>query len=239
MAEYPDDLAHGLAQLTSMLLSDQDVDSVLGKIAYIAVETIGGCDSASVAVLEGDIPRSRATTDGLAAAVDCFQYEIGEGPCLTALAERRAVRVDSMAEEGPRWPQFVARALEQGLASSLSVPLVIDHTLGTLNLYARAPRSFSIEDQRVAALFVAQAAVTLANAQAFADRTRLAEQLRQAIQSRTVVDQAIGVIMARRRIGAEEALQMLRTASNNLNEKLREVAQSLLDSVSSPDDPKA
>ena len=102
-----------------------------------------------------------------------------------------------------------------------------------------SPRSFSIEDQRVATLFVAQGAVTLANAQAFADRTRLSEQLRQAIHSRTVVDQAIGVIMARRRIGAEEALRMLRTASNNLNKKLREVTQSLLDSVSCPDNPKA
>ena len=58
------------------------------------------------------------------------------------------------------------------------------------------------------------------------------DDLASAMQSRTVIDMAIGVIMAQNRCGPDEAFTLLRKASNARNTKLRDVAASLVAAVS-------
>ena len=60
---------------------------------------------------------------------------------------------------------------------------------------------------------------------------KLAEDLKRAMDSRAVIDQARGVLMARLGISAEQALDELSRQSQNTNVKLRVVAARLLESV--------
>jgi PAS domain S-box-containing protein len=71
------------------------------------------------------------------------------------------------------------------------------------------------------------------------EQAALADQLKAALASRSVIDQALGIIMAQSRVSAEEAFTTLRTASQHRNVKLREVAQSMVESVTGrpPTDP--
>ena len=75
--------------------------------------------------------------------------------------------------------------------------------------------------------------------EAGASSVRLARQresevdLRAALESRTVIDLAVGVIMGQNRCSQEEAVTILKTGSHHRNVKLRELATQLVASVGS------
>jgi AmiR/NasT family two-component response regulator len=73
-----------------------------------------------------------------------------------------------------------------------------------------------------------QAAVVLANAQAYWDARTLGEHLDEATKSRATIEQAKGILMAQSKVGPEAAFDMLRSASQRENRKLREVADDLV-----------
>jgi GAF domain-containing protein len=118
------------------------------------------------------------------------------------------------------------------VASILSYRLFIEaDTMGALNLYSRQKAAFDVEDRAVGSIFAAHAAVALSAA-------RQQEQLEQAIQTRDLIGQAKGILMARQHVSADEAFEMLRRGSQRLNLKLREVARQVAEGpTGSPDSP--
>ncbi len=80
-------------------------------------------------------------------------------------------------------------------------------------------------------VFAAQAAAAITMTMRYADQVTLTEQLRTALTSRSVIDQAMGIIMGQRRCTAEEAFAVLRAASQRRNIRLRDVARELVDSA--------
>ena len=70
----------------------------------------------------------------------------------------------------------------------------------------------------------------LVNASAYWQATQLGEQLSQAMQSRAVIEQAKGILMARSpQMTADDAFELLRKASQRENIKLRDIAQRIVD----------
>jgi GAF domain-containing protein len=225
---YPDDLWHSLADLSGLLLTEESLETTLRRVADLAVRSIPGCDAVGVTLLEDGKPATRAATGGLVYEVDNYQYDIDEGPCLQSAHDRRPYEIRDMTAKG-RWPQFCEHAAERGIHSSLSLPLTVrGQTLGALNLYSRISGAFSDADRETALLFASQAAVALANAQIYAASIRLATQLGEALQSRPVIDQAKGIVMAHKHCDEDEAFEVLRTASQTRHRKLRDVAQDVV-----------
>ena len=141
-----------------------------------------------------------------------------------------------MAEDHPRWPNFCPVALKAGIASLMAIPLGGNTpTVGAINFYARQPYVFTSADRALATLFAAQASVAAANAQQYADlqseRDKMARRLEEALRSRAVIDQAMGVIMERENLTPEEAFAMLRTASQQVNVKVRDIAAEIVESA--------
>jgi GAF domain-containing protein len=164
--------------------------------------------------------------------IDQRQYEAGKGPCLDASRDGAIYGITSTAKD-ERWPEFARAALDHGIRSTLSLPLVVgDQSLGALNLYATTESAFSEGHQQGAASFATQASVVLANAQAYWDARALTEQLNEAMQSRAVIEQAKGIVMAQSHVDADTAFGMLRRASQRSNRKLRDVARELIERYS-------
>jgi GAF domain-containing protein len=229
VAEYPDRLRESLATLSSMLLSEESLDATLKRVALLACETVPGCDGCGVTLASESGPFTKAASHDIVAPVDHAQYDAGTGPCLTAYRERRVIRVDSMADDD-RWPETGRVAVEVGVQSSMSFPLVVrDLAIGAMNLYSMKPDAFASDAERVGRMFAEQAAVALANAQTHAASVALASNLERALESRSVIDQAIGVMRARHGGSREEGFAALRELSQRDNVKLREVAQRVLD----------
>ena len=100
-----------------------------------------------------------------------------------------------------------------------------------MNLYSRTPNGFSERDEEVATQFGVQAAIVLANAQAYWDAHLLSQNLATAMQSRAVIEQAKGILMGAQRCSADEAFQILVRASQRENRKLREIAEDIVGRV--------
>jgi hypothetical protein len=113
-------------------------------------------------------------------------------------------------------------------------PLTIGGAVaGTLGLYAHEPGLFPAPVQRIAAQFAEPAALLLDGVIRRVSQEQLIAQLHDAIETRTIIGQATGIIMAQRRCGRDEALNVLVKISNDRNIRLREVARMLVEATAS------
>jgi GAF domain-containing protein len=221
-----------LAELQALLLAHEDVEDFLQEMAVLAAARVADGASCGITLRPGGRATTVASSDELAARVDEVQYGIEKGPCLHAMRTGEVVSVPDTAGE-PRWSGFEQQAAAQGVASSLSIPLTADGLhIGALNLYAPVAGAFGEVEARRAERFAATASGALSLAVRQAQQTDLTEQLRAALASRAVIDQALGILMAQERCSATRAFEILRAASQHRNVKLREVAAGIVTAVS-------
>jgi GAF domain-containing protein len=223
-----------MAALLGVRLDKGPLEDVLQQLVDIARDALVGADAVSTTLVRDDKGWTAAYQGQLALDADELQYERGYGPCMDAGRTGTVMLVDDMREEA-RWPDYTAQVAARGVLSSLSVPLPIQtDVIGALNCYSRTPSAFSAEAIEVAEELAGHVAVAVGNAVAYADATRLVEQMRTAMASRSVIDQAMGVVMAQNRCSAEAAFALMTRASQNRNIKLREIARGIVANVSRP-----
>lgn len=209
-------------------------------MATFAVGAIPGADGAGVTLLRvggtGSRIEALAASAQFVSDIDQLQYEtLQEGPCITAVMERRTVRSGSLGGE-KMWPRFGPRVGRLGVHSALSLPLLLpphQHgpdvgAVGAINVYARDKDVFTEHAAHLGELFAVPAAVAVHNAQVLATARSLATQLQEAMSSRPIIDQAIGVLRARAGISESEAMARLRGISQREHTKLATVASRLI-----------
>ena len=196
------------------------------------MHTVGGCDHAAISL----VYRHRAidtvgATDDVPKQVDAIQYEVGQGPCLNAIAEHEVFMIDDLAVD-ERWPRFSRRAAEEtGVPSMLSFRLFLEEdVLGALNLYSREVQAFDEQGYAVGTVLATHAAIAMRGAQ---ERDR-GDQLEQALASNREIGMAMGLLMARGLLTQDQAFAVLRRASQHLNRKLHEVAAELIETGQLP-----
>lgn len=221
--------------LLALLLGADGIESFLAEVARRAAANIDHTQSCGVTVQATPTARMLgATTDEFARRMDDVQYAVDDGPCLTCLRTGVPVLVDDIRTER-RWPAFARRGTQEGAGASLSVPLsVADHTVGALNLYSRTANALTEADRTRASQFAAQAAGAVALALRLAEREDRERHLETALRSRSVIDQAMGVLIGQAGITAGEAFQVLRLRSQARNVKLRDIAAEVIRDATSP-----
>jgi GAF domain-containing protein len=172
-----------------------------------------------------------ASSEDRAVRLDETQYSAGDGPCLSAIRQQLVVHVSDLTNED-RWPAYTAAALEAGVGSSLSVPLVLEgEAEAGLNLYSTRSHGFAGEDISMVETYSYHASKALRLAVRISQLTEAKAHLIAAMESRTI-DLATGAIMAQNRCSQETAMKILRIASNTRNVKLRDIAASVVASIS-------
>jgi GAF domain-containing protein len=223
--DYPAEFVEQLVGLSRSLAGDAGI--ALQRVADLAVEQLNGCDMAGVTLVRDGEPTTAVFTHEEAPEIDRAQYEADDGPCLDAYRNGVILRIDDTMDDD-RWTAFASAAFSHGVRSTLSLPLrVEDVIIGALNLYSRTPHAFG-DNEQMATVFVAHAAAALASAQAYSAAQALNEQLRTALASRAVIEQAKGVLMRDHECDAEHAFEMLKHASQHTNRKVRDVAVAIL-----------
>ena len=215
-----------LRQLSRVVLVDRTLDQVLTDVTRIAAQGIPGAEATSITLLRDEKAFTVAHHGEMALAADELQYAHGYGPCMDAGRGGVLLRVDDMRTE-ERWPDYVAHVVRSTpVRSSLSVPLPYQGTsIGALNNYSTQPAAFASPDSLRAGLEVAEVvAVAIANADAHHQLSEQTRNMRVAMESRAVIEQAKGVLMAQRHVDAEQAFEILREASQRYNRKLRDIA---------------
>lgn len=219
------ELATQFAAVARALQAEPSVDATLTRIVEVARLIVPGCHHAGITVLRRGKPETPAATDDVSAAVDAVQYEAGEGPCLSAILEADMFRTGDLAAEA-RWPRFSRPAVERtGVRSILAFRLFAESdSSGALNLYSRERDAFDDDAVAVGSILTAHAALAFARAR---ERDQISG-LEQAVASNRAIGMAIGILMAIRRIGPDEAFDLLRTVSQRTNRKLREIADDVV-----------
>jgi GAF domain-containing protein len=217
--------------LFDILLPDRPLTDVLRRVAELATRSVGPQAFAGITMKQEGALATPVYTDERAPRVDQVQYA-SSGPCVEAY-ESGELRVigDTTADE--RWQEFCVAAVAEGIRSVLSVPMDVSgaraEVLGALNLYSEQPRAFDDDAAASTRSFAQQAAIVVANARAYWGAKELADQLQNALESRAVIEQAKGILMAREGISADRAFDVLVRASQRENRKLRDIAGELVE----------
>ncbi|GAA1479164.1 GAF and ANTAR domain-containing protein [Nocardioides aestuarii] len=216
------DLAAVLAEAARVLQSEQGERATMQRTLELAVALVPSCEEAGISVVVRGQFDSPAVSSEVVAAVDRLQAEYGEGPCIDAILEQRLVYGSDLAADA-RWRLWgPAVVSEFGIRSMLCFRLfTAEDVVGALNLYSSQPNAFDTVDRDHGVALAAHAAVAVVCAQH-------ADQMRVALDSRTVTAQATGILMERHGLPADTAFDVLRRVSSQTNRKLRDVAQELV-----------
>jgi GAF domain-containing protein len=221
---HSSDLASAITAAARTMHQPRSLAETLQTIAEVARNSIPGFDAVGISTVDrhGNA-HTQAKTGDLVDTLDALQYSIGEGPCVDTLHGAEVVAAPSIRHD-QRWPRYVPEAVTTGLRSQLAVRLFLDDegTVGGLNLYSTASDDIDPDAESIAELFAAHAAIALGTA-------KQRDELNQALTSRKVIGQALGLLMERFSIGEDAAFAFLVRASSTSNTKLRDIAQELVD----------
>ena len=222
-------LRESLLELSQLGTNRMGLEDLLTRVAGYAVKAIPGAHGSGLTLLENDRPNTIVSTTAFVRKVDDIQYSIGEGPCITAAREGQTVLSGSLGAD-PRWPRFGGAVARLGVHSVVSLPLITpDGVVGAMNVYAHPKHAFDDRAAEIGEIFAVPAAVAVQNAQVLAQTQRLAARLQAALDTRGIIDRAVGILMSRTGGTEHEALDRLRALSQQEHHKLSEVARQIVD----------
>lgn len=237
----PDAVDRGVAAVAQTLVLDSEaVHNLLDQLAHLIADQLSTTNRTvlcGITLIRARTTITVASSSVHAKAMDEVQYSFGDGPCLDAARNHRTNYVpdaaNTTAEDG-RWLEFRAVIAERGLHSILAVPIPLDPagpSSCAINLYADTTRAFAAADIETTQHLAREAADTVRIAAHIAQLTDTAQDLRAAMDSRTAIDLAAGIIMAQNRCSQEAAVTILKAASGARNIKLRNLATAIIASI--------
>jgi GAF domain-containing protein len=222
------DLAAQIARLGLVYEGSETV--TLRRVTDLATQSIRGCAGATVVRWStGDTlePLDQAGSHPDLAYLCELQCARRAGPIVdVARSETPAFCGDTLAET--RWPDFTPRALERGVRCFAVSVHRTGPVLVTLTTYGVAPGALDRQELSFGALLAAQGGTAVSNSRLYEDAHRTATQLRQAVEARSVVDQAKGVLMHAMGCDADTACTELKRISQTRHVKLTALAQRIV-----------
>jgi GAF domain-containing protein len=221
----PDALTKSVARLEGVDPVDTGLDAAL-ELAVAETDELFEVDGAGLMLIDaGGVLRSTTASDRPGGMLESLQEQFGEGPCVDAFLKDGPVLADDLAAD-PRWPSVGPLAAGHGVRAVLGVPIDLrDGPMGTLNVYAAHPRGW--DDSEVAAIqaYTRVIASLLRSAVQAHVSGRAATQLQRALDSRSLIEQAKGVLMERRGLDQQAAFELLRSRARSTRRRLQDVAR--------------
>lgn len=220
--------------LQDMVLDSADIGEFLTGLAKSAADEFsrqGHEVFCGVTLLR---PRTKATVASSSAhakTMDEVQYPFDDGPCLRAARTGETHYVPDFHTE-TRFGEYVTAVTDHGLRSAIGIPIPLDgEASAALDLYCVDPHAFGDEARAAVELLARQASKALRMAVRIAHLTNTAQHLKTAMDSRSTIQLAAGVIMGQNRCNHEVAMTILKAASSGRNVKLHDVAANVITSI--------
>lgn len=219
-------VADTFAALTALIYARAEADSVYRAITRAAVDLVDGCDHASLLLRHDRRYTSVAPVDDVARRIDAIEVEVDEGPCVDATKDEAYQHDTDLTTGSTPWPAFRRRVLaETPVRSAIAYRLLVDgEKVAALNLFSDTPGGLSGDSADQGAVLAAFASVALATL----DARDQADTLRSGLQSNREIGKAVGLLMAAHRVPADDAFDILRRTSQDLNVKLATVADEVV-----------
>lgn len=212
--------------LADIVYASGDFEAIHQAVVNAAPRLVRGCDHASLMLQKGGRFETIAATDEVARHIDALERELGEGPCLDAITDDTAYMEPDFTQ-GSMWPRLAERVVaETPVRGAAGFRLLVEGSkAGSLNLFSDTPGVLDERSVNEGAVLSSFLSVALLAAHERQD----AQTLRQALESNREIGKAVGLLMAFHKIGDDEAFEMLRKASQDMNMKLTEVAREVVE----------
>ncbi len=221
-------LIRSASEFARSLAATPGISDVLTDLAERAAAVLGVA-GAGVSVPESGGFRFAAASDERAASLERAQEAGQAGPCVDACLTGKAVTVADVSRAERGWGACEQAARDAGIVAVASVPIChAGQCIGTLDLYSTARRNWSADDLAAAGLLADIATSYLVHSRELDQQGRVNEQLREALHSRIVIEQAKGVLAAERRISVDEAFEVLRRHARSHSVSLHSVAEAVV-----------
>ena len=205
-----DELAAAAAGAAGLLMSEATVAQTLKLITAAAKASVPFAIGAGVTLIDVNArPTSAAASDEVVEQADALQYDLEQGPCLSAWATGETIVVQDIAADD-RWPEWSRVVAPLAVASSISVPLKSSsESFGAVKVYAAEPQAFPERSRAVLELLARQASVLLEHAITAEQAKKVSDELRSTLHARDVIGMAKGIVMERHGVAADEAVRLL------------------------------
>jgi transcriptional regulator with GAF, ATPase, and Fis domain len=219
----PSTVFTGLAEI---IYQGSDLAEVYAAICIAATLIVPGCDHASLLARRNDHYVTVGASDDVAQRIDHLERRAGDGPCVDAI-EEETPQIETDLTTPNDWPKLAARLVaETPVRGAMGFRLLVDkRKTGALNLYSDTPNVFDTESAGRAAVLASFASVAI---NAIASGEDAATLLRGLLSNREI-GKAVGMLMLLNGISEEEAFDMLRRNSQELNIKLADVARAVVE----------
>jgi GAF domain-containing protein len=217
-----------LSEFSSKLLSPYDVDTALKDLMGHLTDLLALAGSGVALAHDGDLKFATAIPDRFL-KLERIQVRNQSGPCVDAYRTGAVVAVADLQGHDTRWPAYCDVARQLGMHSVAGIPMrLAGTTVGAVNLYGEGPRSWAEDDIAAASVMADMATNYLVNASKLQQEEQLNEQLQVALESRTIIEQAKGILANQRHITVEQAFQAMRAHARNHRLSLRSVAEGIV-----------
>jgi GAF domain-containing protein len=222
-------LARAIAILGDTLIDDFDV---VDSLTTLSEECVAVLDIAAAGIMlvapDGTLQLITSSSEAMR-AVELFELQSQEGPCLDCYRTGLAVVNDDLATAGSRWPRFAPTAIAAGFRAADAVPLRLrGQVLGALNLFRSQPGAMSDGDLVVAQALADIATIAIIQNRQVAAAQTINDQLALALRSRILIEQAKGIIAERERIDMAHAFFTLRDYARRHRRRLHDVADNVV-----------
>lgn len=226
------ELERSLGSLRSSM-SDRDTDlgAALARVAD-ATRLLFSADGAGVMLIDEDRALSVVTSDDpRSKLLETSQRDLGRGPCVDCLVLDHLVMTTDVLED-PRWPGLAEVLEPSGIRSILGVPVRIGGgALGSLNVYRLRAGEWSDDEVTAISAYAGIVEDLVGSALLAHQRGALADQLQHALDSRVVIERAVGFLMASGDLDAVTAFDQLRRRARSERRKVSEVAAGLVGDI--------
>ncbi|GGH99749.1 RNA-binding protein [Arthrobacter liuii] len=220
--------------LHELVLNSSDVEEFLNELAQVSARNLsepGDEMLCAITLLRQRKAATVASSSQEAKSIGRLEHGFTETPGMTAFADQEIIHVPDLTQDG-RWPEYSSAVIAEGIRSVAALPFRLEgETKAALLLYSRRARRFEGRVLKFAEDFVSQTSLALRLAVRFAHYSETAANLRATLESRTVIDMAVGIIMAQNRCSQQDAFDILRAASSTRNSKLHDVAAAVVNAL--------
>jgi GAF domain-containing protein len=181
----------------------------------------------AVAAADGTLQFVVATNERII-QLEKVQERLQQGPCVAAFSSQQPVRIENISQMA-EWPGFRDSAELLEIHSGLGFPLTIgSHRVGSLNIYADAPRTWSEEDLATIAVLADMATAYLVRVSELQEAHELSAQLQGALDSRIIIEQAKGMVANQLSIGVDQAFELIRGYARSHQLQLTALAHTIV-----------
>jgi GAF domain-containing protein len=229
-------LVKTMVELADSLVDDFDIVELLTTLTERCVEVLDIAASGIMLAAPGGELRAMTSSNDAMRVVELFELQSQEGPCLDCFQSGRPVVNQDLAALNGRWPHFAPVAVAAGFRAADAIPMRLRGTvIGALNLFRTEAGSLNEDDVAVAQALADVATIAILQHRNANDLDVVNAQLRTALDSRIIIEQAKGMVAARARVPMDQAFTRLRSHARNHNQRLADVASNVVEGTLDPD----